>query len=68
MIRILPGPTDNGDKLTFKDLAKRFMEYIMNKNMVISRYMSDIHVVFDKYDKLSIKGEGKGEKRWDHKA
>ncbi len=23
--RILPRPTDNGDKLTFKDLAKRFM-------------------------------------------
>ncbi len=28
VIRILPAPTDNGDKLTFKDLAKRFMEYI----------------------------------------
>ncbi len=34
----------------------------MNKSMVISRDVSDIHVVFDKYDKLSIKGEEKREK------
>ncbi len=45
--RILPGPTNNGDELTFKDLAKTFMEYIMNKSMAITTYVSDIHVVFE---------------------
>ncbi len=48
MIRILPGPTYDGDKLAFKDLTKRFNEYIMNKSMAISRDVSDIHVVFEK--------------------
>ena len=54
IIWTLPAPNEVGEKASYRDMGRIFMNYIISKANSTSSDITGIHIVFDKYNPLSI--------------
>lgn len=57
LIRKLPGPSELGDKVSFRDMARSFTTYMLHLSNSASSDVPEIHIVFDRYEQVSIKSQ-----------